>query len=77
MHWAEYRTNSKKAKLHFGLDLNYGIPRKLFPTEGNGSERPFVSKIIALGQTGVLDRGYQAHICLINGNWIIVILFTA
>lgn len=61
MHWAEYRTNSKKAKLHLGLDLNHGIPRKLFLTEGNGAERPFVSKIIEPGQTGVLDRGYQAH----------------
>lgn len=61
MHWAEYRTNSKKAKLHLGLDLNHGIPRKLFLTEGNGAERPFVSKIIDPGQTGVLDRGYQAH----------------
>ena len=61
MHWAYYRTNSKKAKLHFGLDLNRGIPRKLFLTEGNGAERPFVSKIIEPGQTGVLDRGYQAH----------------
>ena len=61
MHWAEYRTNSKKAKLHLGFDLNSGIPRKLFLTEGNGAERPFVSKIIEPGQTGVLDRGYQAH----------------
>lgn len=61
MHWAEYRTNSKKAKLHLGLDLNHSIPRKLFLTEGNGAERPFVSKIIDPGQTGVLDRGYQAH----------------
>lgn len=55
MHWAEYRTNSKKAKLHLGFDLNHGIPRKLFLTEGNGAERPFVSKIIEPGQTGVLD----------------------
>jgi hypothetical protein len=61
MHWAEYRTNSKKAKLHLGFDLNHGVPRKLFLTEGNGAERPFVSKIIDPGQTGVLDRGYQAH----------------
>ena len=61
MHWAGYRTNSKKAKLHFGLDLNHGIPRKLFLTEGNGAERPFVSNIIDPGQTAVLDRGYQAH----------------
>ena len=61
MHWAEYRTNSKKAKLHLGFDLNHGVPHKLFLTEGNGAERPFVSKIIDPGQTGVLDRGYQAH----------------
>ena len=61
MHWAEYRTDSKKAKLHLGFDLNHGVPRKLFLTEGNGAERPFVSSIIEPGQTGVLDRGYQAH----------------
>lgn len=61
MHWAEYRTNSKKAKLHLGFNLNYGIPRKLFLTEGNGAERPFVSSIVEPGQTAVLDRGYQAH----------------
>ncbi len=61
MHWAEYRSNSKKAKLHLGFDLNHGVPRKLFLTEGNGAERPFVSKIIEPGQTGVLDRGYRAH----------------
>ena len=61
MHWAEYRTNSKKAKLHLGFNLNYGVPHKLFLTEGNGAERHFVSKIINPGQTGVLDRGYQAH----------------
>lgn len=61
MHWADYRTNSKKAKLHLGFDLNQSIPSKLFVTEGKGAERPFVSKIIEPGQTGVLDRGYQAH----------------
>ena len=61
MHWAEYRTNSQKAKLHLGFDLNHGVPHKLFLTEGNGAERPFVSRIIEPGQTGVLDRGYQAH----------------
>jgi hypothetical protein len=30
-------------------------------TDGNGAERPFVSKILSEGQTGVLDRGYQCH----------------
>ena len=61
MNWADYQTNSKKAKLHLGFDLNHSIPSKLFLTEGKGAERPFVSKIIEPGQTGVLDRGYQAH----------------
>jgi len=61
MSWAEYRTNSRKAKLHLGFNLNHGIPRKLFLTEGNGGERPFVSRLIDPGQTAVLDRGYQAH----------------
>lgn len=61
MHWAEYRTKSKKAKLNLGFDQNHGGPCKLFLTEGNGAERPFVSRIIEPAQTGVLDRGYQAH----------------
>ena len=61
MHWAEYRTRSRKAKLHLGFDLNHGVPHKLFLTKGNGAERPFVSQIIDPGQTGVMDRGYQAH----------------
>ena len=44
-----------------GFDLNRGIPRKIFLTEGNGGERPFVSKILSEGETGVLDRGSQCH----------------
>jgi len=40
MDWAEYKTNSNTAKLHLGFDLNHGIPRKLFLTEGKGAERP-------------------------------------
>ncbi len=30
MHWADYRKNSKKAKIHLGFDVNRGIPRKLY-----------------------------------------------
>ena len=47
MYWADYRKNSKKAKVHVGFDLNRGIPRKIFLTEGNGGERSFVSKILS------------------------------
>lgn len=43
---AKYKTNSNKEKLHLGFDLNHGIPRKLFLTEGKGAEGPFVSSII-------------------------------
>jgi hypothetical protein len=61
MHWADYRKKSKKAKVHVGFDLNQAIPRKIYLTDGNGAERPFVSLILSDGQTGVMDRGYQNH----------------
>jgi len=61
MEWADYRGGAKKAKAHVGFDINRGIPTKIFLTDGNGGERPFVDKIIGNGQTGVLDRGYQCH----------------
>jgi hypothetical protein len=61
MHWADYRKKSKKAKVHVGFDLNQAIPRKIYLTDGNGPERPFVSLILSENQTGVTDRGYQSH----------------
>jgi len=61
MDWADYRTGSKKAKLHLGFNINQGIPQKLFLTDGKSDERPFVHEIIEPGQTGVMDRGYQHH----------------
>jgi len=61
MIWADYRDTKNKAKVHLGFDLNRGIPRKLYLTEGKGAERPFVSCILESGQTGVMDRGYQDH----------------
>jgi hypothetical protein len=61
MIWADYRKGSKKAKAHFGFDLNRSIPRKIYLTDGKGAERPFVSQILSEGQTGVMDRGYQCH----------------
>ena len=61
MHWADYRKKSKKAKVHVGFDLNQAIPRKIYLTDGNGAERPFVNLILSEGQTGVMDRGYQSH----------------
>ena len=61
MHWADYRKNARKAKAHFGFDINHGIPNKIFLSEGNGGERPFVTRILSKGQTGIMDRGYQSH----------------
>jgi hypothetical protein len=61
MYWADYRKGSKKAKAHCGFDINHGIPNKIFLTDGNGGERPFVNLILSKGQTGVTDRGYQSH----------------
>ena len=61
MYWADYKTNSKKAKGHFGFNINQGIPSKIYLTDGNGAERPFVSTILSSGQTGIMDRGYQCH----------------
>lgn len=61
MEWADYRKGAKKAKTHIGFDLNRGIPRKLFLTNGKEGERPFVDRILQPGETAVTDRGYQSH----------------
>jgi hypothetical protein len=61
MEWADYQTGSKKAKAHVGFDINRGIPRKIYLTDGNEGERTFVDKILDKGETGVMDRGYQSH----------------
>jgi hypothetical protein len=61
MYWADYREGSKKAKVHVGFDINRSIPSKIYLTDGKGDERPFVSKILSEGQTGVMDRYYQCH----------------
>ena len=61
MAWADYRKNSKKAKIHMGFDVNKGIPSKIYFTDGNGAERPFVDQILSPGQTGIGDRGYQEN----------------
>ena len=43
------------------FDLNRGIPRKIFLTNGKEGERPFVDRILQPGETEVTDRGYQRH----------------
>lgn len=61
MQWADYRDGAKKAKVHVGFNLNHTIPEKLFLSAGKADERPFVSRILVPGQTGVMDRYYQCH----------------
>lgn len=61
MYWADYRDGAKKTKVHIGFDLNHGIPKKIFLTDGKGNKRPFVSKILAPEETGVMDRYNQRH----------------
>jgi hypothetical protein len=89
MYWADYRKGSKKAKAHIGFDINRGIPKKIYFTDGKGDERQFVSHIVSPGQTSVLDRYYQCHknfdrwqrekkhfVCRIKENTIISIIST-
>ena len=66
MHWADYRKKSKKAKVHVGFDLNQAIPRKIYLTDGNGVERPFVKVILSVCcwrsiAIANLTRGFQSN----------------
>lgn len=61
MTWADYSTDANKVKVHIGLSLCQNFPRRIALTTGNGAERPFVSEFLSIGQTGVVDRGYQDH----------------
>jgi hypothetical protein len=50
MAWADYRKNSKKAKLHVGFDLNHAIPAKIFLTDGKGADsKVFYDAEVLLG----------------------------
>jgi hypothetical protein len=61
MYWADYRKGSKKAKVHVGFDINRGIPKKIFLTDGKADERPFATRIMPPGETSIMDRYYQCH----------------
>ncbi|MFO0852860.1 MAG: IS4 family transposase [Candidatus Brocadia sapporoensis] len=61
MHWADYPKDCNKIKVSIGFDMNQSIPSKIFLTDGKADERPFVSRILSSGQTGVMDRYYQCH----------------
>ena len=61
MVWADYRKGVKKAKVHLGFDIGHGIPQKMTLTDGKGDERSQANRLVAPGQTGVYDRGYQCY----------------
>lgn len=61
MLWADYRKGANKAKVHLGFDVGRGIPQKMTLTEGKGDERVQAERLVAPGQTGVYDRGYQCY----------------
>ena len=61
MHWADYSKTQKKAKVHVGFDINRGFPRKLCLTDCKVDERPYASRLLEKGQTGVMDRNYQKY----------------
>ncbi len=61
MVWADYRKEVKKAKVHLGFDVGRGIPQKMTLTRGKGDERIQAKHLVAPGQTGVYDRGYQCY----------------
>lgn len=61
MDWADYTDTVNKAKVHMGFDLNRSIPRTMELSTGKAGERPFVSRLLEVGETGVMDRGYQDH----------------
>ena len=62
MLWADYRNDgAKKAKVHLGFDIGRGIPQKITLTDGKGDERVQAERLVAPGQTGVYDRGYQCY----------------
>jgi len=61
MHWADYRKEAKKAKVHLGFDIGRGIPQKITLTDGKSDERLQVDRLVHPGQTGVYDRYYQCY----------------
>ncbi len=59
--WADYRTNSNKAKAHFGFNVTQSIPSHFTLTAGKADERKEVKHLISPGQTAIIDRYYQCH----------------
>lgn len=64
MEWANYKKNAKAIKLHLSFDLNRMIPVEFLISEGNYSEKKFLSSILKEGSTYICDRGYIGFLLL-------------
>ncbi len=58
MTWASYKKKANAIKLHLSFELNRMIPVQFISTEGNGSERTMLLKMLETGVTYIADRGY-------------------
>lgn len=58
MEWASYKSTAKAVKLHLAFSLNRMIPVEFISTEGNYSEKKFLTDILMEGITYICDRGY-------------------
>jgi hypothetical protein len=64
MAWALWlNENNRAAKIHVSYEVLRGIPEKITVTEGNGSEKKQLRKMLEPGRLYVTDRGY-AHYAL-------------
>lgn len=75
MEWAKYKKTANAIKLHLAFELNRMIPVEFICTEGNGSEKGALKKIIKAGITYVMDRGYVsfplfAHITVMTAYFV-------
>jgi len=66
MQWAHYKKTANAIKLHLAFELNRMIPVEFLCTNGNFSEKKFLTLILKEGVTYVCDRGYLSFSMLKN-----------
>ena len=76
MQWAHYKKTANAIKLHLAFELNRMIPVEFFCTNGNFSEKKFLTHILKEGITYVCDRGYISfsmlkEICMQSAYFVI------
>jgi len=76
MQWAHYKKTANAIKLQLAFELNRMIPVEFLCTNGNFSEKKFLTQILKKGITYVCDRGYISFpmfkkICMESAYFII------